>query len=205
MENIVLPSEQFCIVYDKLTLPMAKSLYNRVKEKGYTCVTWSEAQYKNQEPSLENCETANKMLFLSRKLVKENFSSPHIKPIVTGEWGLIYHEGINAGIGIELGASYQNNLSNDKFIIWSAKQKKPVKRLLTIPRITWGIIKTADIATDPVERRSFKEKVYWNAIEVFYEHYLDDFMAGKELMVKEGVTVAYDEWSDDIDKKIFGD
>lgn len=205
MGNPILPSEQFCIVYDKLTLPMAKSLYNRAKEKGYTCVTWSESQYKMQEPALQNCETANKVLFLSRKLVKENFSNPKIKPLVAGAWGLIFQEGINAGIGLETGASYLNMLSKDKFITWSAKQKKGVRYALGAPTMVWGILRSADKLTSPDERHEFKADVYWKTIEVFFDHYLDDFMSGKELIVKKGVTLPYQEWVDSVDASIFGE
>lgn len=63
-----LDNNQFIIVYDKLTKPIAKSLFNYPYGK-YTCVLWSKNDYLGNEAKLKN---TNKVLFFDEDLIKEN-------------------------------------------------------------------------------------------------------------------------------------
>lgn len=191
-------AKQFCIVYDKDTLPMANSLYNRVLDKGYSCVTWSEEQYHDQKAVLENDAQSNKMLFLSKKCVQECFSNPKIKPIVVNDWGRLYQEGINVGIGLVDAAEYMETILNDRFILWSM-DKKGRRIIMFVPAFVWGLCKSAYKAITPSDGKDFKRKVFWNVVEVFYTYYLDSFMLGETLNPIDGVTEDEDQWNERTD------
>ena len=190
MENIQ-ASKQFCIVYDNETLPMANSLFNRVKEKGYSCVTWSEEQYRDQKPTLENDEQQNKILFLSRKCVKDCFSNPSLKPLfIVHGYCRIFQEGINAGIAAIKQSGYTKIMCDDKFLTWTYDSGKKWREwVFGIPAGYWAGIRGISAIFTPSLRRKMRELILFNALDVFYDYYLDDFMKGTELLPIEGVTV----------------
>ncbi len=185
-------AKQFCIVYDKETLPMANSLFNKVHEKGYSCVLWSEKQYHDQKPELENDIFQNKTLFLSRKCVKECFANPHLKPLAVDDWSLIYSEGINAGIGLEWGADILGKVAQDPYVKNAVdmldKDDSLGRRIKSIPAIIKGTFIAADQAINSTQKKEIRATFFWKAVDVFYEHYLDDFMKGKPLKPIKGVT-----------------
>lgn len=174
---------------------MANSLFNRVKEKGYSCVTWSEKQYNDQKPKIANDERQNKILFLSRKCVMDCFSNPNLKPLLIDKKydgvDVKCHflcEGINAGILVKSISIFDE----DKFCRWMTEDEKNWKwYLLGVPYTTWVYAKLLYSVVSPskrYDRRRVRERILWEAVEIFYEHYLDVFMVGDPLLPIDGVT-----------------
>lgn len=179
---------------------MANSLFNRVKERGYSCVTWSEKQYNDQKPTIANDERQNKILFLSRKCVIEGFSNPKLKPLLIDkkhdkvyDQCLFFCEGINAGILVLISL-----FTDDKFLRWMAEDEKNWKMdLFGVPLALWIDAKFLYSSVSPsmrFNRKRMREKLLWEAVEIFYEHYLDVFMAGDPLLPINGVTKVVENW-----------
>lgn len=74
-EKKTLESNQFIIVYDKLTKPLAKYLFNELSGI-YSCVLWSKNDYLGNEAKIKN---TNKILFFDEQLIKENLSVEYRK------------------------------------------------------------------------------------------------------------------------------
>jgi len=189
---------QFCIVYDKNTLPMANSLFNKVRDKGYSCVTWSEKQYYDQKPTFEN-DKSNKVLFLSRKLVKESFSNPDLKPLTNGKC-LFFQEGLNAGIRLYIGSTFERMLEKDSFIKWS-EQNKTRRIVFALPRFAWKVLRVADMGTSPIQLKEYRRELLWEGVNFFYEHYLDSFMRDEPIKPI-GVVVEVENWKDIVNSEL---
>ena len=72
-------SKQLIIVYDKLSKPIAKNLFNTLAGK-FDIVLWSKKVFLDNEAKLKN---SNKVLLFDEDLIEENLSSATNKQVVS--------------------------------------------------------------------------------------------------------------------------
>lgn len=121
-------SNQLVLVYDKLTKPVAKYLFNELVGT-YSCVLWSKKDYLGNEAKLKN---TNKVLFFDESLIKENLVNAN-KKVKLNEAVLLEMQGSVAGMYVNwiLGHKLGDNIFQD---YWN---QQSVISLVAPSFITW--------------------------------------------------------------------
>lgn len=95
-ENTKKNTNEFVIVYDKLTKPIAKYISNEFANK-YKIVLWNKKVYKHNEAKLTN---VNRVLFFDEDLIKENIHSKQNQKIIA-DYAIFVSHGNNAALYIK--------------------------------------------------------------------------------------------------------
>lgn len=118
-ENTKKNTNEFVIVYDKLTKPIAKYISNEFANK-YKIVLWNKKVYKHNEAKLTN---GNRVLFFDEDLIKENIHSKQNQKIIA-DYAIFVSHGNNAALYIKENTSIPDEIINTIKKTW-------VKMILT--------------------------------------------------------------------------
>lgn len=100
-------TNEFVIVYDKLTKPIAKYISNEFANK-YKIVLWNKKDYKHNEARLTN---GNRVLFFDEDLIKENINSKQNQKIIA-DYAIFVSHGNNAALYIKENTSIPDEILN---------------------------------------------------------------------------------------------
>ena len=149
---------QFIIVYDKVSKPAAKSLFQRVF-KTYRCAVWSKEIYESNEAK---CTNKNKILFLVDSLIEVNLQDPVIEPHELIDGVILKIQGPVAGIYIE--KSFIEGKANEKL--------GTISYVLSFPML-WGW----HLITKWNAEKKARNDTLFIAIDIFLKkEMLDEFM-----------------------------
>ena len=114
---------QYIVVYDKSTVIYAQSLFNQAAGQQVKSAIWTEEVYNDNRHRLTNY---NHIVFLTQKLINENFANPNIesKEVIPGV--LYKHEGNSIGLYLDPTANYVKmanivgNINNENWADWNS-------------------------------------------------------------------------------------
>lgn len=173
LKEETIKSLQFIIVYDKVSKPAAKSLFQQVF-KTYRCAVWSKEIYESNEA---RCTNKNKILFLVDSLIEVNLQDPGIKPQELIDGVILKIQGPVAGIYIE--KSFIDELLSlprqkwKSFLEGKANEKLgTISYVLSFPML-WGW----HLITKWSAEKKARNDTLFTAIDIFLKkEMLDEFM-----------------------------
>ncbi len=162
---------KFIVVYDKFNKPVANSIKNQARELSINSTAWSEKQYLDQEPRLNN---KNYVLFLSKKLLEENLSNPQLKVYGLTKEVKYKQQGNTVGIFLE----------DINYVEAAEKLAKSLQEdwLLQVGTlIAGGVIGSSFFAVLRYYSKQKKAKLYmlYKAVDQFAKKRLKLFVEGK--------------------------
>lgn len=164
--------EQFVIIYDKLTKPIAISLRNNINSK-YTCAVWDKKYYDSNEARLTS---KNYLIILNEELIIQNLANPRLKRIKYINGIIMLVEGNTLGLKYDPDSSPKklNDILKDS---WKKYLTGVLAPILVVGGIPLAILLSTYLFIS--DKKKIKLKLFFDAAEKLKKESLELFLNGK--------------------------
>lgn len=165
--------EQFVIIYDKLTKPVAISLRNSIISK-YTCAVWDKKYYDSNEAKLTS---KNYLIILNEELVIQNLANPRLKQIKYINGIVMLVEGNTLGLKYDSDSSPKklNDILKGSWNMYLHGALAPILIFGGIPLFV-ALLSTYLLISD---NKKIRLKLFFDAADKLKEESLELFLNGK--------------------------